>query len=264
MSSVSTKYSNSANNNDPSSDLQWTNWASRLYVFQEWRKEKHSPLVRAWWSYLTSVFFDEIKLLNINRGLCLDVGCGSGTYLSRIVEDHDFGVGLDPLKSSLKACKDELKRADIYYKVDLILAVGEFLPLKKECVQLSIMTGSLDHVNEPTMVIDEFYRVLLYGGNLMLAETALIAKHESFYDETHVNQFTQIYLKSLLGRFRITKVLKKIPIFSQIRVPDQLIDCAFFYAILSKVPGLIGNYFNYSEVLFECEKNYSEPFFKLK
>jgi len=41
----------------------------------------------------------------------------------------------------------------------------------------------------------------------------------------------------------------------QNHVPDLLVDRSLFHTILSRVPGVIGSYFNYSEVLFECKKN---------
>jgi ubiquinone/menaquinone biosynthesis C-methylase UbiE len=245
----------STNDCSSQSIASWKNWQSRLSIFQQWRKKSRSPLIRKWWSYLASVFFHELESLNIDRGLCLDVGCGAGTYLSHIVEDQNFGVGLDPLKSSLTACKTTLKRNGVYKKADLVLAIGEFVPFKGECVNLCIITGSLDHVNEPAQVATEFERVLSHGGHLMLFETASIMDHESFYDETHVNHFNQANLERLLSRFTIIKVVKKVPLFSQIHVPDLLIHYNPLHKMLSKIPGVIGSYFNYYVVLFECKKS---------
>jgi SAM-dependent methyltransferase len=236
------------------SDQSWTDWQTKLYIFQEWRKEKHNPLVRAWWSYLFSVFFREVSILSNSTRLCLDVGCGSGGYLCRLVKDYDFGIGLDPLKSSLKSSKASLKRNGISDKVDLILGVGEHLPLKSECIDLCIMAGSLDHVNEPAQAIREIHWVLSRGGYLMLLETALIARQSSFYDETHVNQFTLTDLKRLLKQFTIERILKKVPVFSQIHLPD-LLGYGFLHKMLGSIPGVISSYFNYSEVLLECKKN---------
>jgi len=238
------------------SDSSWKNWQTKLHVFQDWRKEKHNPLVRAWWSYLFSIFFHEVSTLSNSAGLCLDVGCGSGAYLCRLIKECECeGIGLDPLRSSLQAFKDRLEGDKISENIELILGVGEFLPLKKDCIQLLLMTGSLDHVNDPDQALKELYRVLIPDGYLMLLETVLLRKKPSFYDETHVHQFTLADLEKLLKQFRIEKVLKKVPIFSQIHVPDRLLEFSYLHKALSKTPGTIGSYFNYSEVLTECKKN---------
>jgi ubiquinone/menaquinone biosynthesis C-methylase UbiE len=238
------------------SDSSWENWQTKLGIFQEWRKVRHNQLIRAWWAYLCSVFFHEISLLPSSGGLCLDIGCGYGGYLCKLVEEGKYeGIGLDPLKSPLKLCKDNLRRSPISKKVELIQGVGEFLPLKEECIQLSMIAGSLDHVNNPSQTLREFRRVLTPNGHLMILESVLVRKKSSFFDETHVHQFILADLKGLLRQFSIRKILRKVPIFSQMRVPDRLLAYSYLHRILSKMPGAIGRYFNYSEVLIECKKN---------
>jgi ubiquinone/menaquinone biosynthesis C-methylase UbiE len=238
------------------SDSSWKDWQTKLDIFQEWRKGKRNPIVRAWWAYLFSVFFHEISTLSRSAGLCLDVGCGSGGHLCRLVKEDGYGgIGLDPLKSSLTAFKDRIRCSGISEKVDLIRGVGEFLPLKNDCVQLCIMAGSLDHVCNPKQTLNEVYWVLAPESYFMLMETVLLEKKPSFYDDTHVCQFTLRDLERLLGQFRIERILKKVPIFSQIHVPDRLLDYSFLLKVLGRMPGTIGSCFNYSEVLIECKKN---------
>jgi ubiquinone/menaquinone biosynthesis C-methylase UbiE len=234
----------------------WAHWKDKLTVFQGWRKQKHSALVRRWWNYLFSVFFQEVTEISCSDKICLDVGCGCGGYLSHLVKNHcSAGVGLDPLKSSLKASKVTLKGNKVSEKVDLILGVAEYIPLKEESVGLCIMTGSLDHVNEPDQAAREFYRVLSRNSHLMLLETVLSARQSNFYDDTHSNQFTIGTLTGYLKQFRIVKILRKYPFLSQIHVPEFVVDCCFSVMKLRKLPGALGSLFNYSEVLLKCEKN---------
>lgn len=244
------------NESESRSDLPWRNWKTRLDVFQNWCTKQHSPLVKAWWSYLFSEFLSEAQLLSGSSGLCLDVGCGSGDHLCGLIEKGESeGIGLDPLKPSLMAFKDRIRHGKISEKVELILGVGEYLPIRGDSVKLCVMTGALDHVNNPSQTLRELRRVLIPDGHLMLMETVLLWKRSSFYDDTHVHQFTLIDLKRLLTQFRIEKILRKVPIFSQIHVLDFLLDYSYLHKLLSRTPGTIGSFFNHSEVLIGCRKN---------
>lgn len=235
---------------------QWETWQECLDAFQDWLQEDHGLLVRSWWSYLRSVFFREVSLLLPSSGICLDVGCGSGGYLSDIVKKRKFeGIGIDPLKSSLKECLDNAKRQGYADRLNLILGVGEYLPLKADCIQFCYIAGSLDHVKDLNQTISEFYRTLSPIGNLIILETVLFKKKRGFYDETHVYQFTLETLKVSLRKFTIVKFFRKVPIFSQIGLPDSVLQYSLLHKFFSHAPGLLGSYFNYSEVIFRCKKS---------
>ncbi|MCW4005053.1 MAG: class I SAM-dependent methyltransferase [Candidatus Bathyarchaeota archaeon] len=240
----------------PSEDESWRDWENKLDDFQQWRNSKHSSLVLSWWTYLFSYFFNEVSALPSSHKVCLDVGCGRGNYLSHLVKNHcSEGIGIDPLRSSVEASKHNCNAQGTYDRVSLILGVAEYLPLKEEAVNLCIMTGSLDHVNDPQQAADEFHRVLTRSGHLMLLETALISKQSNFYDETHTTQFTLPDLTNLVKQFQLLKVTRKFPVLSQIRLfSDTTIDRCFSSLRLRKIPGVVGSFFNYSEVLLECAK----------
>lgn len=202
------------------------------------------------------MFFHEVSTLPNSAGLCLDVGCGSGSYLCRLVKEGERnGVGLDPLKEgSLKIFKDRIKGYKISEKIELIRAVGEYLPIKEKCVQLCIMTATLDHVNNPNQTVKEIHRVLVSDGYFLLLESVLLKNRPSFYEETHLHHFTIADLKRLLGQFRIEKTRKFFPVLSQFHIPDKLLD-SNIYKALSRMPGVIGCYFNFSAVFIKSKKN---------
>jgi len=236
--------------------LTWRKWESKLAIFEGWRKKYVNPLIRAWWLYLFDVFFHEVSTLSNSAGLCLDVGCGSGSCLCRLVKEGErTGVGLDPLKEgSLKIFKDRIKGYKISEKIELIRGVGEYLPIKKDCVQTCITTGVIDHVNNPNQTVKEIHRVLVSDGYFLLLESVLLKNRPSFYDETHLHHFTIVDLKRLLRQFRIQKIRKFFPVLSQLHIPDKLLD-SNIYKALSKMPSVIGCYFNYSEVFIKSKKN---------
>ena len=235
--------------------LKWEKWHDSLTVFEGWLKEDHGALARSWWAYLYSLLLGEIATLSPSSGICLDVGCGGGWHLSGVIRNSYFeGIGLDPLKSSLKQFRDNAKRGSLYKKISLIQGVGEYLPIREDCIQLCYIAGSLDHVSSTKQTIGEFRRVLEPQGNLIVLETALLRKGKGFYDDTHVSQFTSETLKATLKGFNIKKSLKKVPVFSQLFLPDRLLDFSLIHQMLGRLPGTIGVYFNYSEIVIECKK----------
>jgi len=194
--------------------------------------------------------------LSNSAGVCLDVGCGSGGCLCRFVKEGEYnGVGLDPVKgSSLMRFKDRIKGYKISERIELIRGIGEYLPIKKDCVQTCIMTGSLDHVNNPEQTLKEIHRVLVHDGYFLLLESVLLKKKPSFYEETHLHHFTMADLERLLKQFRIEKIRQFFPILSQLHIPDKLLN-SNIYKASSRMPGIIGRYCNYSEVLIKSRKN---------
>ena len=117
----------------------------------------------------------------------------------------------------------------------------------------SIMTGTLDHLNNPSQTLNEIQRVLVSAGYFLLLESVLLKKKRSFYDETHSNQFTMTDLKGLLNRFEIEK-LSKYFLLSQFHIPSKLLTLTIFHKMLADMPGIIGRLFNYYEVLVRARK----------
>lgn len=192
------------------------------------------------------------------ENIILDIGCGEGSYLMELVKRKGgIGIGIDPLESSLISLKNRIKGSELYHKIEIIRGVGENIPIRGNCVSLCIMTGTLDHVNNPKSVLNEIYRVLISRGYLILLKTVLMKRRKGFYNETHVHHFTIIDLRNYLRRFKIMKLIRFYPVFSQIYLGSvrELLDCFLGVKVLSMMPGFIGRYFNYSEILAICRKN---------
>jgi ubiquinone/menaquinone biosynthesis C-methylase UbiE len=192
------------------------------------------------------------------KKILLDVGCGQGSYLMELVKRKGgIGIGIDPLESSLIAFKNRIKDSELYYKIEIIRGVGENIPIRGKCVSLCIMTGTLDHVNDPKLVLNEIYRTLIPKGYLILLETVLLTKTgKGFYNETHVHSFITADLRNYLKHFKIMKLIRFYPVFSQIHLGliRELLD-NLLGKVLSSMPSFIGRYLNYSEVLAICRKN---------
>jgi|GEM_PF-5029001 len=118
-----------------------------------------------------------------------------------------IGIGIDPLESSLISFKNRIKGSELYHKIEIIRGFGENIPIRGNRVSLCIMTGTLDHVNNPKSVLNEIYRVLISRGYLILLETVLMKRRKGFYNETHAHHFSA---RALM------KLIRFYPVFSQI------------------------------------------------
>jgi ubiquinone/menaquinone biosynthesis C-methylase UbiE len=91
----------------------------------------------------------------------LEVGCGSGAFLSQISGTGSFAFGIDP---SFAACRIARKRGGT-----ALVATGERLPIKDNCADLVVCCEVLEHVESPAKVLAEVNRVLKANGWLMLS-----------------------------------------------------------------------------------------------
>lgn len=92
-------------------------------------------------------------------GNILDIGCGPiiPDYLCNNT-DVELVVGIDPLLSFDKHSEK---------KIDLMRAIGEFLPFNDNTFDFVCFGTSFDHVLDPDRVLNESKRVLKKNGNLV-------------------------------------------------------------------------------------------------
>jgi len=86
-------------------------------------------------------------------GTVLDVGCGIKIpYYLQENKQIKSAIGIDPLAS--------LKEEELDDKIDLINAIGEYLPFQNESFDFVSFVTSFDHVIDPLMILKETKRVL--------------------------------------------------------------------------------------------------------
>lgn len=91
----------------------------------------------------------------------LDLGCGSKPYQQLFEGKIKTYVGLD-------------------FNKDLnsdIIGIGEYLPFKSNKFDVIISTQVLEHVDDPSKVIDEIHRVIKKGGFIILSTHGIWFKH---------------------------------------------------------------------------------------
>ena len=95
-------------------------------------------------------------------GLVLDLGCGRGYWLERMV-----AKGLQPVGVEY----DEARTALAARHAPVVVSDATRLPLDAGSVGLVWCIHVLHHLHEPAAVLEEIRRVLKPGGHLILAET---------------------------------------------------------------------------------------------
>jgi len=144
----------------------WQEWGKRLGSYKHrmkgWTEENSRSIIPLYEESFSNFF--PIK------GSALEIGCGNGVvrhFLNRDVEywgtDSDKDWILHPLYSYTRdifPCLNE--------PFPFIQGVGEYLPFKDESFDNVIITATLDHVNSPSQVFEESYRVLKDEGQMLL------------------------------------------------------------------------------------------------
>jgi 2-polyprenyl-3-methyl-5-hydroxy-6-metoxy-1,4-benzoquinol methylase len=144
-----------------------------------------------------------LKLINdYTAGKTLDVGSKYGL----VVNSPDV-VALDIVKDHLKA--NVLN--------DKVLSDACKLPFKNESFETVVATEMLEHLENPRMAIEEFWRVLKSRGRVVMS---VPDRYNSFSQPSHIQYFTERKVCQLFSGFEIIvcKVISNGHIFGVFRV----------------------------------------------
>lgn len=99
-----------------------------------------------------------------------------------IIGGGTIGEGLDEFYSNYK---DSIISFDVYNSINVdFIADAHSIPLKSNSIDLIIIQAVLEHVFNPTEVVDECYRVLKSDGVIYAETPFLQGVHEGAYDFT--------------------------------------------------------------------------------
>lgn len=132
---------------------------------------------------LTRVTLDRFIAAHASSLRTLDIGAQNGPYAAhfprRVALDIQRGAGVQ------------------------IIGDVQALGIRDASVDVVLCTEVLEHVPDPQRAIDEMYRVLVPGGQLLLTTRFLFPIHDAPHDYF---RFTKYGLRHLLRRFEITEV----------------------------------------------------------
>jgi SAM-dependent methyltransferase len=120
-------------------------------------------LEQEYWYFKTkrNLIINTVKSLVSNiKGICLDVGCGTGLNLKEL-QAVLSAFGVDSSQEALKFCRERKLNG-------LINAAADLLPFKEKSFHLIMAVDVLEHVDNDLKVIKEFSRVCKTGGFLIV------------------------------------------------------------------------------------------------
>jgi ubiquinone/menaquinone biosynthesis C-methylase UbiE len=109
----------------------------------------------------TSCVIDEVCREPFNS--ILDIGCGTGTWLSKIDTVGVEKVGLDISVEMIKKAKEKLCGTS-----DLCVADSEALPWLSDSFDVVISTFSFHHYENPQKILAEMCRVIKKNGRIII------------------------------------------------------------------------------------------------
>ena len=97
---------------------------------------------------------------DLENARILDVGCGLGTYVKKLLElsNHVYGVDIDPDK--VAQAREQLQ--------NIHLAPAEELPFPNEYFDVILLHEVLEHVANDRQAVCEAYRVAKAGGRVVI------------------------------------------------------------------------------------------------
>jgi SAM-dependent methyltransferase len=132
---------------------------------------------------LTRVTLDRFIAAHASPLRTLDIGAQNGPYAAhfprRVALDIQRGIGVQ------------------------VIGDAQALGIRDASFDVVLCTEVLEHLPDPQRAIDEMYRVLVPGGQLLLTTRFLFPIHDAPHDYF---RFTKYGLRHLLGRFEITEL----------------------------------------------------------
>ena len=104
------------------------------------------------------------------QGTLIDVGCGTGRLLVQIakkIENIEL-IGVEVAGEMIEITRSQIEELSLDNRIDLKKGSAENLPLADESVDFIVSTLSLHHWTNPTKAYCEFFRILKFGGTLLI------------------------------------------------------------------------------------------------
>lgn len=115
-----------------------------------------------------SLMSKKIKLVAYyikENGTLLDIGCGTGDFLLKMIERFKYLIGCDVNPKAIELRKARMRQ---YHHLDLIICDAHALPFRSSSINYITALDVLEHLEEPHKAIKETFFVLKEGGKLII------------------------------------------------------------------------------------------------
>lgn len=186
--------------------------------------------------------------------LVIDVGAGKGWTISHL---RGTKVAVDPALNYLRSSK--------FGDSHRIRAIGEYLPLKA-CADVMICDSVLEHVLNPSKVVQEMHRVLKDSGRLIVSvpfkeDLSPYRKLTQLYPYTHLRSFDKNAMANLLIGFRIEKMrtvhLKQYPMLVRFLLRQLKLRCRLLYRVVKTARACPYVILSIDSLFWRFQKSYS-------
>ena len=92
----------------------------------------------------------------------LDIGCGTGDYLTELLRFSEKVVGADYAEGMLSECREKIKGYE--GRIELSRQDIESMSFSNDCFDFVICAGVLEYLYDDTKAFREIYRILKPGG----------------------------------------------------------------------------------------------------
>lgn len=134
-------------------------------------------------------------------GKLLDVGCGNGNILYRLVNGRRKLYGIDLSKNMVEESRKRLKG-----DADIKAADAEHIPYNDDTFDILICNASFHHYPHPQKVLTEMKRVLKNGGKLLIGEEYMIQPFRALMNFSF--HFSNSGDFRVYGKHELVKMLK--------------------------------------------------------
>lgn len=153
-----------------------------------YRTGKIDHVTRISWDLNYKVILEKAFNVSIKGHKILDVGCGTGSYITALTKKKRECYGVDPLLA-ISLAEAHKKAKEEKAKIFLCGAVGEFLPYKSQTFDIVLCLSTLQHVGDQKKTLREIRRVLQSNGKLLISIPTTRNIH-TFFKEVVPKHFT--------------------------------------------------------------------------
>lgn len=162
-----------------------------------------------------------ISLLPLKKGLSfLDIGCGTGwavCYVASLVHGSGKFYGVDISSKMIEKAKE---RSSNYENTYFCKANAEILPFENDVFDLIVCTNSFHHYLNPSLALDEIYRVLKSGGRICITDITagglimkMIDKQVKKKELEHVKFYSTQDYRALFAKAKLQHITSKSIMF---------------------------------------------------
>lgn len=147
------------------------------------------------------------SLLPLNFNNILDIGCGTGSLLSKLLHEKPKvrAFGLDLSENMLEVAKEKLPK-----NVELVYGEAEALPYDNKKFEVVTMVDSFGFFVNPEQAAVEAYRILKPRGQLIIADKRITGLKKLFVKSIGYEEKDIRYFLSNAG-FDIINILDNVP-----------------------------------------------------